>query len=400
MFMTTKLYYEDSELKQAHIQIVGSGKDEKGVYAILDQTCFYPEGGGQPADIGRIGGVQVLDVQTVGGEIRHYTDALLPEESFSAQIDWARRWDHMQQHAGQHVLSAVLDDRHQSKTVSFHLGEERVSIDLDVPQISKEQLEEAEAAANEIIRKHLPISTEWVSAEQAGRMALRKQPVVTGDIRLVKIEGVDLNACGGTHPKNTADIGMIKIIGTEKAKGGVRVYFLCGNRAIEYFQLLIEKTDELVQKLNAPVLELPSAAGALLQEKVEREKEMKDLRTKLLEAEARTIYPDIGTGLIERIFYNRPVKEVQQLARLAVADHPAAVLLFLIGEGDSIRFVCAKGEEAEGDMRNVLKELLLLTDGKGGGNAGFVQGGGKTEHPPEAFFRAFQLSMKNIRGIL
>ncbi|MGK7376588.1 alanyl-tRNA editing protein [Planococcus sp. 1R117A] len=398
--MTSKLYYEDSELAKASVTVTQTGEDAKGIFVILDQTCFYPEGGGQPGDTGTIGDANVLDVQTVDGEIRHYTDSKLTEGTFPAELDWKRRWDHMQQHAGQHVLSAVFDDGHDMKTSSFHLGEERVSIDLDTPQVSKEQLLEAETAANEVIRQHLPISTEWVSDEQAKNLELRKTPAVTGEIRLVKIEGVDLNACGGTHPKNTADIAMIKIIGTEKAKGGTRVYFLCGNRAMDYFRQLVETTDELVQQLNAPVQELPEAAALLLKEKVGNEKVLKELRTQLLEAEAAAIQPEDDTGLIQQVFHNRPVKEVQQLARLAIAKQPSAVLLFLIAEEENIRFVCAKGEEAEGDMRNVLKELLLLTDGKGGGNAQFVQGGGKTEHSPEMFFRAFQLSLKNIQGIL
>lgn len=398
--MTSRLYYEDSELSQAMVNIVASGEDENGTYAVLDQTCFYPEGGGQPSDIGYIGEVRVVDVQSVEDEIRHYTADPLPTGSFKAEIDWNRRWDHMQQHAGQHVLSAVLDDHHHLKTASFHLGQERVSIDLNATQISNIQLQQAERAANEIIRKHLPISTQWVSDVEAQTMALRKPPAVTGEIRLVKIDGVDLNACGGTHPKNTADIGMIKIIGTEKAKGGTRVYFLCGNRAMDHFNLLLDQTNELVQKLNAPLADLPTAADALLREKAEQDKEMKELRTKLLEAEAQMIQPESGTGIIHQVFSGRPVKEVQQLARLTVAQHPEAVLLFMIIEDESIRFVCAKGEQAEGNMKTVLQELLQLTDGKGGGNAQLAQGGGKTEHTPDVFFQTFQSSLKNIEGIL
>lgn len=398
--MTSKLYYKDSELSETMASIVASGEDENGTYAILDQTCFYPEGGGQPSDTGYIGEVRVLDVQSVEDEIRHYTADPLPAGSFKAEIDWNRRWDHMQQHAGQHVLSAVLDDHHQLKTASFHLGEERVSIDLNAPQISKIQLQQAEQAANEIIRKHLLISTQWVSVVEAETMALRKPPAVTGDIRLVKIDGVDLNACGGTHPKNTADIGMIKIIGTEKAKGGTRLYFLCGNRAMAHFNLLLDQTNELVQKLNAPLADLPAAADALLREKADQDKEMKELRTKLLEAEAQMIQPESGSGIIQQVFSGRPVKEVQQLARLTIANHPAAALLFLITEDESIRFVCVKGEQAEGNMKNVLQELLQLTDGKGGGNAQLAQGGGKTVHAPDVFFQTFRSSLKNIEGIL
>lgn len=138
--MTMKLYYQDSEISEAMVEVIKTGKDKAGSYAVLDQSCFYPEGGGQPADTGNIGPANVLDVQTVEGEIRHYTDVELPKERFAAKLDWRKRWDHMQQHAGQHVLSALFDDVYGLKTQSFHLGKERVSIDLDLDTVTKEQL--------------------------------------------------------------------------------------------------------------------------------------------------------------------------------------------------------------------------------------------------------------------
>ena len=398
--MTLKMYYGDPEIAQAQVEVIGTGQDEKGQYILTNQTIFYPEGGGQPADTGVIGGASVRDVQSLGGEIRHYTDMLLGNGEYPAQLNWERRFDHMQQHAGQHVLSAVFAEAHGLQTTSFHLGTERVSIDLDAAEITKEVLAAAEAAANGIIRRHLPITTEWVTDEQAKSMPLRKAPAVEGEIRLVKIEGVDLNACGGTHPKNTADIGLIKIISAEKAKGGTRVYFLCGGRAFDHFSLLIETTDELVRQLNAPLKDLPAAADRLLEEKAAIEKELKDTQTELLEVEAAAIQLEKNAPTAERIFYNRSVKEIQQVARLVAAREKEAYVLLLSVEGKGVRFVCAKGEKAPGDMRAVLKELLALTDGKGGGNSGFVQGGGNTEFVSEHFIGTFQNAVKNIREIL
>lgn len=395
--MTLKMYYGDPEIAQATVEVIGSGQDEKGQYILTNQTIFYPEGGGQPADTGSIGGAAVLDVQSSQEEIRHYTDMPLSNGEYPAQLDWNKRFDHMQQHAGQHVLSAVFADRHNLHTTSFHLGEERVSIDLDAAEIPQEVLAAAEAAANDVIRRHLPITTEWVTEEQAKSMPLRKPPAVKGDIRLVKIDGVDLNACGGTHPKNTSDIGLIKIITAEKAKGGTRVYFLCGGRAFGHFKLLIETTDELVRQLNSPLKDLPGAADALLEEKAAIEKELKDTRSKLLEAESFGIQSAANTATAERIFYNRPVKELQQLARMVAAREKHSYILLLSAEGKGVRFVCAKGEEAQGDMREVLGELLALTDGKGGGNPGFVQGGGNSECENEQFICTFQKAVKKFR---
>lgn len=393
--MTRKLYYEDSEILEATVQVMDSGKDEIGYYAILDQSFFYPEGGGQPADTGRIGPAKVLDVQTVEGEIRHYTDIQLPNNSFSAQVDRQRRWDHMQQHAGQHLLSALLEDDFGFKTQSFHLGKERVSIDLDLDSATNEQLQAAEKKANGFIRQHLAISTRWVTSERAKEMELRKPPVVEGDIRLVEIDGVDLNACGGTHPKNTADIGLLKIISTEKAKSGMRVYFLCGDRALQHFNFLMETTDKLVVQLNAPAAELVGAAKALLADKASADKTIKNLQEQVLNLEAETMLPD--NGIVEKLFRGRAIKELQQLARLVIGKNPSATVLFISSSEGDMRFVCAKGEQAPGDMREVLQQLLALTEGKGGGNAQFAQGGGTTDESPEAFKDVFRTAIKNFR---
>lgn len=393
--MTRKLYYEDSEILEATVQVMDSGKDEAGYYAILDQSCFYPEGGGQPADKGEIGPAKVLDVQTIKGEIRHYTHIQLPKNSFFAQVDRQRRWDHMQQHAGQHLLSALLEDDFGFKTQSFHLGKERVSIDLDLDSATKEQLQAVEKKANRFIRQCLAISDRWVTSERAEEMQLRKPPVVEGDIRLVEIDGVDLNACGGTHPKNTADIGLLKIISTEKAKGGMRVYFLCGDRALQHFNFLMETTDKLVVQLNAPTAELPEAAKALLADKASADKTIKNLQEQLLEMEAEAMLPD--NGIVEKLFDGRPVKELQQLARLVIGKNPSATVLFISASEGDMRFVCAKGEQAPGDMREVLQQLLALTRGKGGGNAQFAQGGGATDESPETFKDVFRTAVKIFR---
>ncbi len=392
--MTTKLYYQDAELSSANVHVIHSEKDETGYYVILDQSFFYPEGGGQPADTGKIGSAKVIDVQTVDGEIRHYTDSKLPSESFSAQLDWHRRHDHMQQHAGQHLLSALLEDLLGLKTQSFHLGKERVSIDLDLDTVTSSQLREIEKKANALIAEGLEISTSWINAETAKTVKLRKPPVVEGDIRLVKIDGIDLNACGGTHPKNTTEIGLLKIISTEKNKDGLRVYFLCGNRALDYFNFLLETTNQLVVQLNAPIAELTQAAQVLLNDKTAASKTIKNLQDHTISLEAQSILPI--NNMVEKIFEDRPIKELQQLARLVTSHHPSVKMLLMSTSKDDIRFVCAKGEQVAGDMRNVLKHLLTLTEGKGGGNIHLAQGGGKTTCTPAAFSAAFHKALTNL----
>lgn len=398
--MTQELYYENPYLRNTTVKVVANDKDEHGRFFVLDKTIFYPEGGGQPADEGFIGPARVTDVQKVDGEIRHYVDQSLPEAAYEAAANWSRRWDHMQQHAGQHVLSAIFDDELSMKTTSFHLGKERVSIDLDVASISESQLAVVEMKANAVISQRLPISTEWVTQQQAATMELRKPPAVKGSIRLVMIAGIDINACGGTHPNNTAEINLIKIIGTEKAKGGTRVYFLCGNRALVHYQNLIQVTDQLVGRLNAPVEELTSAAAALAKEKAENDKIIKELRSQLLKFEAGTFQPEEESKTIVREFTDRPVKEIQQLARLTAAANPSATILFILNTEQEKRFVCAKGEEAPGDMREILKELLRLTEGRGGGNGQFAQGGGQTTESSSVFIQLFKNSVKDFQEIM
>src|SRR5690606_4265619 len=232
----------------------------------------YPEGGGQPADTGLIGEFEVWDVQTIDGEIRHYTRSKASPGHFTAAIDKERRFDHMQQHTGQHLLSAVFEDELGMATTSFHLGADTVTIDLNAAAIKTEQLKAVEQRVNRLIRCLLPIETEWVTKEQAEGMRLRKQPAVEGDIRLVKIGDIDINPCGGTHLKNTGEIGLIKILRTEKSKSSTRVYFLCGNRAIGHFDLLQSVTDQLTKRLNSPAAELPEAAELMVNDRKEKEK--------------------------------------------------------------------------------------------------------------------------------
>ena len=385
--MTEKLYYKDPYLKETTVQVAESAADERGPYVLLGETCFYPEGGGQPADRGAIGEAEVLDVQNHEGQIRHYLDRQLELGEYTAALDWQRRWDHMQQHAGQHLLSALLEDQHGYTTASFHLGQERVSIDLHQASISRETLRQVELEANRIIQRHLPVRTRFVTEQQLEQLHLRKPPAVSGDIRLVEMEGIDLNACGGTHPDNTAGIGMLKILGTEKAKGGMRLYFLCGERALEHYGKLSDTGDALISKLNAPLAELTQAADVLLAEKIAADKEIIELKKQLLLSEAQALSPD--EGLVIRNYGDRPVKELQQLARLATAQYPSICALFAAQKDGSIRLVCARGEERDADMRETLKRLLAETDGKGGGTAALAQGGGNTAAPFERFRELF-----------
>jgi len=392
--MTERIFYQDAMAQAVVANVIATGIDEKGPYVVLDRSCFYPEGGGQPADKGIIGETEVTDVQNVDGEIRHYTARALEKGDYTATIDWQRRFDHMQQHTGQHLLSAVFEDEFGMVTKSFHLGTERVSIDLDIQKISAEQLREVERQVNHLITRHHPIETEWVTQEQAGRMALRKQPAVMGDVRLVKIAGIDINACGGTHLGNTAELGLVKIIRTEKAKTATRVYFLCGQRALDHFDLLQSVTDQLTRSLNVPVGELPEAAAAVLSDRREKEKQLKKISLHLLESEAESLQPE-GNVLVKD-FSGRPFKDVQRLAKLTADKHGSLYLLFLVREDSLMRFVCAKGKSSRGDMKQVLGKLIETSGGNVGGTEDLAQGGVSLREDLEIFATAFRDIIKEI----
>lgn len=386
--MTQKIFYDDATAQTVTGRVISTGTDDHGHYAILDRTCFYPEGGGQPADTGVIGKTEVIDVQNVGGEIRHYTVHEMAKGEYNTAVDWLRRFDHMQQHTGQHLLSAVFEDSFGMVTKSFHLGAERVSIDLDVQAISGAQLKEVERQVNHLIAQYLPIETLWVTQEEANRLALRKPPAVEGDVRLVKIAGIDINACGGTHLGNTAQLGLVKIIRTEGAKKATRVYFLCGDRALNHFELLQSVTDQLTRSLNVPVGELPEAAAAVLSDRRDKEKQLKNVSLQLLEAEAASIHPQ-GNVLVKE-FSGRPFKDVQRLARLIAGKHDSLYLLLLLREDSQMRFVCAKGKNANGNMVQVLESMILGSEGKVGGTADLAQGGSQKSDETEKYNSKFQ----------
>lgn len=234
--VTEKLFYQDQYMRSFTARLQKSDRDEKDrFYVVLDQTAFYPSGGGQPHDIGTLNGVNVCDVEEVDGEVRHYLEE--PAEihkEFTGEIDWNRRFDHMQQHTGQHILSAAFEEEFSYKTVSFHLGAEICSIDLEAESLTDKEIGRVESIANNIILENRPVETRWVTEEELSNFALRKEVSVSANIRLVIIPDFDYNGCGGTHPDSTGQINSVKILHWEKQKKNkIRVYFVCGSRVLK-----------------------------------------------------------------------------------------------------------------------------------------------------------------------
>src|SRR4051812_28561560 len=246
--MTERLYLSDPYLKTFRARVLEMRELDGKPAAVLDKSAFYPEGGGQPGDRGTLGGVKVLDTQERGGEVLHVVEKPISPGEVAAEIDWARRFDHMQQHHGQHLLSAAFD-KVQAPTVSFHLGERTCTIDLDAP-LARLDLKAVEAAANESVWRNLPVIARDFTGEERARLPLRKEPV-KGD-RVVLVEGVDASPCGGTHPVRTGEVGVIAILKAQRwGEGKARIEFACGGRALKVLRETAESAAQEAARATA-----------------------------------------------------------------------------------------------------------------------------------------------------
>ncbi|MDQ0270528.1 alanyl-tRNA editing protein [Cytobacillus purgationiresistens] len=384
-----KLYYNDAYIKTFQALLQNQQEDEEGrLYAVLNQTGFYPTGGGQPHDTGELNGARVTDVEEVEGEIRHYIDTPIQENEVTGVIDWDRRLDHMQQHAGQHILSAAFAETLGVITVGFHLGKELVTIDLDTKELSEEQAAEAEERANQIILENRPIELRWVDAADLDQYPLRKQPTVQENIRLVIIPEFDYNGCGGTHPSTTGQVSAIKILDWERQKKQTRLTFVCGGRVLTQLHKKHTTVKQVSQLLSASEEELAKATARMIAHSKSVEKELEDARNELLNFEGVELLKEVSlqgeSKVLGKIFQNRSIQELQNLARQMTAEAPEAII-FLINESDEkLQFVCARGSEPGFSMKEIVAELLLMIDGRGGGNEKFAQGGGEASVSSES----------------
>ncbi|TCN25110.1 alanyl-tRNA editing protein [Mesobacillus foraminis] len=385
---TEKLYYQGQYIRDFKTSILKQGKDEKGTYAVLEQTAFYPTGGGQPHDTGTLNGVRVMNVEETDGEIRHYLESPLQEqEEYRGEIDWDRRFDHMQQHAGQHILSAAFEEAFGYKTVSFHLGNKICTIDLEVPRLTDEETIQAEKLANTIILENRPIEAKWVSESELSNYNLRKKLSVTDHIRLVIIPDFDYNGCGGTHPSSTGQVSSIKILDWEKQKKIIRVQFVCGSRVIKQLHEKQKVLQGLTAILNAPQDKMEEAASRVLQQARVLEKTVEELKGRLIEHEAGSLLNQAetidGRRTIQAHFEDRPITELQQMARTIAATASDTLVLFINETPEKLQIICAKGTGLAFNMNQLLKKVLPAINGKGGGNDSFAQGGGDKLMSPQ-----------------
>ena len=366
---TERLYWHDAYLREWPAQIVA--RDQQRV--ALDRSAFYPEGGGQPADHGWINGVAVVDVQADEQDLVWHTLAEpIDAETVECRLDWQRRFDHMQQHHGQHLLSAAFDQLFNWRTVGFHLSSEYVTIDLATSEASPEQLAEAETLANQIIWQNLPILARFVSAEELATLALRKAPSVTGAIRVVSAGDFDHSACGGTHPNATGAVGQIHIRRSEKRGESVRIEFVCGGRALQDLRWKNAALGRIAAGFSVAQPQAEQAVERLCEQEQQVRKQFQQAEQQLLEFEAKALVEQaqrIGQLKVVTHVWQREPQTMRQLANL-VAQAGGVALFGVASSKPQLIFV---GQGL--DCGAILRQVVTAFGGKGGGSAQQAQGG-------------------------
>jgi alanyl-tRNA synthetase len=382
---TRRLYYDDAFEKEftarvVHCEVlppdVKSGITGTVWGLILDRTAFYPTSGGQPNDLGKIGDANVLDVRDEGDEILHVVDRKPSEPDVNGCINWPRRFDHMQQHTGQHLLSAMFQERFGLPTVSFHLGAEICTIDLRGPEPSDEILEGAERAANKIVFEDRPINVRYGTAEKLSQLGVRKEVEREGILRAIEIEGADLQPCGGTHVKTTAQIGVVLVRRCNKVRQDWRVEFVCGGRAERVARHDFQLLRRTAEKLSCAPEDLVSAASRVVEERNANFRSLRALQQRLAEAEATIVLQSVTPGangfrIYSRVFEDVPADYLGFFAT-AFAKSEKAIVLLAAAEGGHLLF--AQHPAAGKDMSALLKQVLEKTGGKGGGTGDFARG--------------------------
>ena len=381
--MTERIYYHEPACR-AFEAVVTRTFERDGKPAVhLDRTAFYPTSGGQPFDTGRLGDATVLDTIDDDEEIVHVLSAPIAEgAAVRGEIDWRRRFDHMQQHTGQHVLSAAFDRLFDNRTMSFHMGSDNATIDL-AREMTQVDAERAVDEANRVIWEDHAVLIRFVSPEEAAALPLRKEPVRSGPLRLIEVTDFDLSACGGTHVARTGEIGILVASGVERFRGGTRVAFVCGGRALRAFRLQRDAIAGTVKHLSVLPAELPSAVERLQAEHKQARKDMARLQQSLAVHEAARLFteaePLAGMRVVLRTLEGWDAAGLRAIAT-AVTAHERAVTV-LLSSTSPVAAAVARSVDVALDSSQVLKAMMAAHGGRGGGKPDLAQGAGLTGDP-------------------
>jgi alanyl-tRNA synthetase len=391
MPMTDRLYYDRPYLREfdATVRAVLERGDQFVI--TLDQTAFYPTSGGQPYDTGALGPLRVVDVvDEDDGSIGHVVDRTAgarpsPGDSVHGVIDWARRFDHMQQHTGQHVLSAAFDKLFAARTVSFHLGSAVSTIDL-ANEMTADRIAAAEAEANRIVWEDRRVTIRYATAEEAAGLPLRKESGRGGTLRLIDVDQFDLSACGGTHVERTGSIGTIAVSSWERFKGGQRLEFLCGGRALGRFRSLRDIVAAGGRSLSVVAEDLPAAIERIQAEAKEQRRAVSGLQTELTRyradelaasAEEVRLKPDVASQAAVRLVLRAVDGDANALKALAsaIASRPGRIVVLVSASRPALTVVARSADVALA-ANQIVSALTTMFGGRGGGKQDLSQGGG------------------------
>ena len=390
MSATERLYYHDSRLIEFDARVVDVSERDDGAIAItLDRTAFYPTGGGQPNDTGMLGEARVVDCIDAEDEgVLHVVQGSVPQidDMVHGKVDWLRRLDHMQQHTGQHILSAAFVKLFDAPTRSFRVLEHECEIDVDLDNPNDERIEQAADLANQIIWECRPIQIRQVTSTEAANLPLRKEPSREGDLRVIEIDDFDLTPCGGTHAKSTGEVGVITARSWERAKGLVRIQFMAGIRVLNDYRKANKTASEVAALFSAGRDDSSTLVARLIDENRQLVRRVRDLDQIACRVEAEELLravsepPAIAGGpnsstVIRRVFDDRDADSLKHLA-LALIAHPNVIALLGSRDGDTARLVFARSANASGDMNVLMRSACEVIDGRGGGRPDLAQGGG------------------------
>jgi alanyl-tRNA synthetase len=376
--MKQPIYYTDSQLTEFDAVVVRAAESAGRPAVVLDITAFYPTSGGQPHDTGTLGGANVVDVLEEGGEILHVLDRPVPVGAdVHGLIDSNRRFDHMQQHTGQHILSAAFDKLSAARTVGFHLGALVSTVDLSIP-LSPEAIAAAEAESNRIVWEDRPVSIRFVTDADAAKLPLRKEPDRTGVLRVIDVEGYDLSACGGTHVSRTGRIGAIAVLSSERLRGGTRIEFVCGGRAIRALHAYREAVAGCIRHVSVAPGELPAAIERLQAESKDQRKVLKGLQERLAGYQAAEMAARAesleGVKRLVEVVEGQDQNGLKTMA-VAVCAAPGFEVAFFSASAPFVAVV-ARSHDGRLDAAAVVRVLLQRFGGRGGGRPDLAQAGG------------------------
>jgi len=393
MSTTERLYYHDSRLLEFDARVIGLSELDDGQIAVtLDQTAFYPTGGGQPTDTGTLGDARVVDCIDVEDDgVLHVIQGPTPEvgDTVHGQVDWPRRLDHLQQHTGQHILSAAFVKLFDAPTHSFRVLEHECEIDIALDEPSDERIEQAVDLANQIIWESRPITIRQVTSEEAATLPLRKEPAREGELRLIEIGDFDLTPCGGTHAKSTGEVGVIVVRSWERAKGLTRIHFMAGVRALADYRKTNQTARDVAALFSAGREDSPILVSKIIEDNKRLTRRVSELEEVASRVEADELLryrtgsgsdrvPDEAPGarIITKVFDDRSADSLKHLA-LALIAHPNTVALLGSGDGATARLVFARSSDADGDMNMIIRGACSIIGGRGGGRPDMAQGGGR-----------------------